>query len=260
MKNKKIKSLAPALDKGLDVIEFLASSGLSHTLSQIAKGLHRSVSEIQRTLTSLASRGYLVRDHLGGFRLSSKLFSIAHNHPPHRDLLSVALPIMQQFSHHTEQSVHLSAPVGLDLIIVAQTESPTRARITIQNGLVLDPFTTTSGRVYLAFLPESTRAALMKSTPLPSNQKKALTESIEKIQKTKFFSSPSHYYDGVTDMAAPILSLSTQQVQAVLATTWIHPLGKKIDTTLLLNQLRKAVHAVENAWEESIIDQPSSKK
>src|ERR1700733_6499817 len=50
---------APALDKGLDILELFASEPDGLTTSQVARRLGRTVGEIFRMLVCLAERGYI---------------------------------------------------------------------------------------------------------------------------------------------------------------------------------------------------------
>ncbi|HEV7286119.1 MAG TPA: helix-turn-helix domain-containing protein, partial [Kaistia sp.] len=52
---------APALEKGLDVLELLASLSEGVTPSQIAQQLGRSLQEVYRVVVALERRGYIQR-------------------------------------------------------------------------------------------------------------------------------------------------------------------------------------------------------
>src|SRR5690348_9010530 len=84
---------APALEKGLDVLELLAGQQGGLILSQIAHSLERSVQEVYRVVVSLERRGYVTRRPPSDeFFLSMKLFDLACNYPPTRILLDAAQP------------------------------------------------------------------------------------------------------------------------------------------------------------------------
>ena len=53
---------APALEKGLDIIELLSKSSIGFSQAEIAKELNRSVNEIYRMLNILALRNYIELD------------------------------------------------------------------------------------------------------------------------------------------------------------------------------------------------------
>ena len=52
------KYRAPALDKGLDILEFLAASPTGLSQAEISKGLGRATNEIYRMLNTLVRRPY----------------------------------------------------------------------------------------------------------------------------------------------------------------------------------------------------------
>ena len=53
------KYRAPALDKGLDILELLATSPEGMTKAEIAKGVERSPNETYRMLRTLVRRNYV---------------------------------------------------------------------------------------------------------------------------------------------------------------------------------------------------------
>ena len=78
---------APALEKGLDLIEILAEEAGAFTQKELAERAGKSVSEIFRMLGVLERRGYLVRDKLTGrYSLTLKLFVLGNRHQPTRRL------------------------------------------------------------------------------------------------------------------------------------------------------------------------------
>src|SRR5690625_6472748 len=89
------KYRAPALEKGLDVLELLASHGVPLTTSQMATLLGRSVSELFRMVLALEYRGYIaLAEGREGYELTNKLFALGMAQTANRTLLDAALPIM----------------------------------------------------------------------------------------------------------------------------------------------------------------------
>ena len=64
MKQKKLSKnySAPALDKGLNILELLSTSENGLTQGQIASKLNKSVNEIYRMISTLRSREYVELD------------------------------------------------------------------------------------------------------------------------------------------------------------------------------------------------------
>src|SRR5512144_2741035 len=99
---------APALDKGLDILELLSEQPHGLTRGEIVKAMGRSPSEIYRMLERLVARHYVSRSPEGDrYALSLKLFVLAHQHPPLNRLVARALPPMDHFAKAAQQSCHL---------------------------------------------------------------------------------------------------------------------------------------------------------
>src|SRR3981189_1039098 len=89
---------APALDKGLDILELLAEQKDGLTRAETTKWPARNGSEMYRMLERLVARQSVVRSPAGDrYSLSLKLYALAHRHPPMNRLISEALPLMQRF-------------------------------------------------------------------------------------------------------------------------------------------------------------------
>ncbi len=93
--NENERYRAPALDKGLDILELLASTDESFSQAEIAKALSRTPNEIYRMLDRLVHRGYVGRAAGDRYELSLKLFALSHQHAPMRRLVSQAIPVMR---------------------------------------------------------------------------------------------------------------------------------------------------------------------
>ena len=143
---------APALDKGLDILELLAEQKEGLTRAEITKLLGRNASEMYRMLERLVARQYVVRSAAGDrYSLSLKLYALAHRHPPMNRLISEALPLMQRFADAAEQSCHLVVYDRGNLLVIAQVDGPGTWGISVRLGSRVGLIDTGSGRVMLAF-------------------------------------------------------------------------------------------------------------
>ena len=115
---------APAAEKALDILELMADQAEGLTQTEIANGLGRSIHEIYRILLLLENRGYIVRTRSDRFRLSLKLFELAHRHPPVNRLVECALPVMRELAANADQSCHLVVREGQNVLVVLQIDSP----------------------------------------------------------------------------------------------------------------------------------------
>ena len=72
----------PALEKGLDALELLASESEGLTKTEVARRLGRTISEVFRMLVCLETRGYIARGDDERYSLTLHLFKLAYQHPP----------------------------------------------------------------------------------------------------------------------------------------------------------------------------------
>lgn len=199
---------APALDKGLDIIELLAGQPKGLTRTSIVKAMARSPSEIYRMLERLVARGYVTRSAEGDrYELSMKLFILASRQPALRRLVGQAQPLMDLFAHASHQSCHLVIPdEGMGLII-AQASPPDIWEFRVRVGAQLDPLTTASGKVLLAFqnhfLREKTLTLLREQDRLIGLEE--IEPELASIRERGYRIGESQQLIGARDVTAPIL-------------------------------------------------------
>src|SRR6201991_567648 len=128
------KYRAPALDKGLDILELLAATEDGLSQAEMPKSLERSPNEIYRMLDRLVRRAYVRRTSADRYELTLKLFELAHQTPPIRRLVSQATPIIRRFAREAEQAVHLVTHDRNVLVVIAQVDSPGYWNVSVRVG------------------------------------------------------------------------------------------------------------------------------
>ena len=157
VKTKKNYS-APALEKGLDIIELLSESSDGFSQAEIAKELNRSVNEIYRMLNILVSRNYIEFDtNNERYKLSFKLLQLGSQNQPIKNLMQKALPVMREIAQLCNHSVHLSIYYAGKLLVIGQEDSPSPFNYSVTTGTTFDLLETSSGRVLLSFQAEAER-------------------------------------------------------------------------------------------------------
>ena len=151
----------PAAEKALDILEFMAGCREDGTQTEISAALGRSIHEVYRIIQLLEGRGYLIRTKSDRYRLSLKLFELAHMHPPVNRLIDTALPVMRALAGRIDQSCHLVVLRGSTVLIVLQVESPLPMRYSVALGSHFPILETSSGAGILAFTPPDEREALI---------------------------------------------------------------------------------------------------
>ena len=228
VKSKKNYS-APALEKGLDIIELLSKSSIGFSQAEIAKELKRSVNEIYRMLNILVARNYIELDlDNDRYKLTFKLLQLSSQHQPIKNLMQKSLPMMREVAQLCNHSVHLSIYYAGKLLVIGQVDSPSSFNYSVTIGSNFDLLETSSGRVILAFqtIEERQRRLerrklfmkLQKKKNNSSNntlEKKFSSKIIHEIIKNKCEVVKSLQVNGVTNISVPIFDHTDQAIAAV---------------------------------------------
>lgn len=217
--------VAPALDKGLDIIELLSTRIEGLTQSEIATTLNRTQSEIYRMLTTLVHRGYVVKSNMDNrYSLSLKLFALSQYHPPIDYLLEVSSSKMRELAIRSWQSCHLGVENNGEIVIIVSVSSPGNWSMAIHTGSVIGLSNTGTGRVLAAFRSDEDLQHLIKKHRLavgePEIDKKLFYQQIEEIREQGFDRRASATVVGVSNLSYPILDLRGQAV-AVLTCPYL---------------------------------------
>ena len=207
------KYLTPALDKGLDILEYLSNTAIPQSQIEIAQGLKKSPNEIYRMLVCLKERGYLTKSSLGKYAISLKLYHLSHRHSPIDGLIKLSRPFMEDLANVTGQSCHLSILYYGQLMVVSQVKSPGPVSLSIEEGSLFPLYKTTSGRALLAFMDKDQRQRELSKDKdylsMSTSSKKEFEIRLTEIRKNGYEIAQSEITIGVTDVAVTIGNSNT---------------------------------------------------
>ncbi|MHA6689930.1 IclR family transcriptional regulator [Devosia sp. A449] len=232
---------APALDKGLDIIELLAQTPDGLSQAEIAKALERSPNEIYRMLDRLVRRDYVRRTPEDRYMITLKLFELAHAQPPLHRMISQAMPALRQFAFKAQQAVHMVVQDRNILVVIAQVDGPGYWNVSIRVGSRISLVNTGSGHVFLAFASPEERVLMLEEQGLgsPEQMPKGLETRLMDVREQGYEMMPSAQVSGVSNLTVPILG-PLGSVIAVLTCPYTQRLDKldapNIQTVLKLLQ------------------------
>lgn len=214
------KYRAPALEKGLDIIELLSLNAEGMAQRDISKALDRSQSEIYRMLSTLVRRGYVMRSSEGDlYSLTLKMFAISQRHPPIQRLLEVATPKMRALTRQAWQSCHMGMESNGDIVVVASIESPGNWGLALRVGTVIGLGNTGTGRVLAAFRNDADTEELLQRHRLaqgePPLDRNEFLDHVARIREWGYERMPSATAVGVTNLAYPVLNREGNAVAVV---------------------------------------------
>ena len=213
------KYTAPALEKGLDVLEVLANAEKPMGLNDLAKAMGRTVSEIFRMAVTLEHRGYISIDGNDRYSLSLKMLELSHRQQPLRSLVATATPLMRELSGRAYQSCHLSVYHDGQLLVVAQVDAPGPFTMGAKVGALGKLSDTASGKLLLAFRDTAERTRMLAAQIRIHGELEIdaaqLLRQIDEVRRDGTITSPSTRVRGATDVSRPIFG-SHQEVIAAL--------------------------------------------
>ena len=233
MKQKKLSKnyTAPALEKGLDILELLSINENGLTQAEIASKLNKSVNEIYRMVSTLRSREYVDFDQDADlYRLSYKILNMTARFEPVNTLTTRAIPIMKEMTTKANQSIHLAIYTKGKILIIAQEDSPSSFNYHVSVGATFDLLETSSGRVILTFQKEKERKRRLerrkfykkieKTSQIPGSQLRKIESKFSKntmqnISKNGYELVKSLQIKGVTNISVPIFDYTENAIAAL---------------------------------------------
>lgn len=214
-----LRYAAPALEKGLDILEALADSATGYTLNELAQKVGRKVSEIFRMAVTLQRRGYVQVDENDRYTLTLRMFELAHRQQPLKSLVSAALPLLRELANRARQSCHLTMYQGGRVVVIAQVESPERWSFGLKVGVVMGLTDTSSGHVLLAFRDEIDRARMLRAHSNVEGELDMdpgeLFALLQEVRERGYSAMPSKQTRGITNIAFPVMGAADHVIASI---------------------------------------------
>jgi len=239
---------APALEKGLDILEAMAERASPLSVRDLADGLGRSKNEIFRMIHVLIARGYVERDgETDEITLTNKLFALGLRTPQSKVLMAVALPEMQKLADEVQQTPHV--------VIVHRGRTVTLGHIPANPDITFNMNTgygrlasdATTGTVIMAFQPEARRQQMFADcdrqagTPI---DRTALEEVLAEIRVRGYVLRKSTDWAGIIDVCCPIRDSQGHAVACIIVTV-VDRVRQAQDYERILEALRLTCARIE---------------
>lgn len=223
MKNNS-KQFAPALTRGLTVVEALSQDPYEMNMSELSEVLDIPKASLWRILTVLTEREYVILDkkrhtYRLGFKLmymGSALLAGAHFKSQARDYL-------KRLARETGETTELDVRVRDQLVVVDQVTGPNAVYLYTHPGSAMPYFHTTApGKIYLSHMNRSRMRSAVKKLGLPKltahtiQDLEQLEKEMEKIMIDGYAVDVEEMREGIGRVAAPVYDESNN-IKACLA-------------------------------------------
>ena len=223
-------SRSQTLDRGLSILEFIASTDEAPSIDQVSEhlGLGRSVT--YRIIRTLEDHRLVVRDANGKLGGGNQLLALAAN--VRSDLRASAMPALSQLANTLEMTSFLVVPDADEVVTIEVVEpSRTAAHIAYRPG-TRHPRTKGAPGI-----------ALLAADPQVSNARSA----VKAARKVGWAYSESEVIQGMASVAAPV---TTQPGEPVAAIAVVH-LAANFDAQTVAPAVLHAARSLENKLSSS---------
>jgi DNA-binding IclR family transcriptional regulator len=236
---------APALEKGLDVIELLAAEKSPLNLSSISQRLGRSSGELFRMLQVLEFKGFITTAENGtGYVLTNKLFALAMAQAPVRSLVEIALPVMRKLAQDIGQSCHIAVASEDQIVVITRIERPGDLGFSVRIGYRREIVRAASGLVLFANQTDDVRRAWLKRCRLKGEAADAFIERADAVRERGHLEADSDFVRGIVDLSAPILR--NEAAVAALTVPFVHSNPLVMDMPQAVEYVRSAARQISN--------------
>ncbi len=212
MKNNNANKNAPALARGLKVLELLAEEESELSLKSIAERLSIPTPSLWRILGVLRENGYLLFDEdKKTYRLGFKFLYLGNIFMSRMGFRSQARGYLKKLMELTGETAELSARVKDQLILIEQVEGPEAVRLFSRIGSAYPYFHATApGKVYLAHMTGEKLKRVMDRMGLPRITEHTIADfqSLEKelkaVRKNGYAFDKQEMRMGVVRISAPV--------------------------------------------------------
>ncbi|MEO4044579.1 helix-turn-helix domain-containing protein [Hoeflea sp. CAU 1731] len=218
-KSKLQKYSAPALEKGLDILEYLSLTDSRPTLSQLAAGIGRSKSEIFRMMIVLEERGYISRSEGDIYSLTDRISTLGAERSINSRLSEAAKPYLEELAGKTGLSNHLSVLDGSDLLVIANANAPHYYGLSVQVGYRTALGGSAAGACFLADLPTSQqrRDVLERLAQQPTPDMLAqLDNMVSQCRGGGYASASNAETNAILELSAPVVAIARKETIAAI--------------------------------------------
>jgi IclR family transcriptional regulator, KDG regulon repressor len=216
-------------------------------VSELARRLSLGKSTVHRLLTTLVAEGLIEQDpRTGNYRLGIVIFELGEAVRVRMDLHVAAGPVLAGLRAQTQESSQVGVLDGHEVVYIERLESAHSLRLFTETGRRVPAHCTSSGKVLLAYLPESAQQRVLRSAELGAMTQSTITSraqllaELDRVRRRGWAEAVNEREIGVGSIAAPVRD-STGAVVAAIS------IGVPLARCSVMNLRRMAPMIIEAA-------------
>jgi IclR family transcriptional regulator, acetate operon repressor len=205
-------SAVKSLDRGLDILEYVAGCAQPPSFSQLLASLRIPRSSLFHLLTNLRARHFLEQDpKTERYRLGAEIVAIARK-AQRPSLGDRVTPFLRQLSLEMSETCGFYVQVGESVEVVASAISTQALSYTMKAGMNAPLYAVSAGKIVLSELPAQAlsqyldRVTFAPVTPHTVRSKTRLKKEISKVKAAGFAYSREEFTLGITAVATAVRS------------------------------------------------------
>lgn len=239
---------APAVDRALDILEFMAEHHRPFGATEIARELDIPVNSVFRILKRLTERRYTSQDpDSGGYQLSYRIFTLGMSLYTRFELRQRARPHLEWLCRETEETCQLQIPQENRMLVVDTFNPEKEFFLRIVPGSLVYYHPNAYGKAVLAFTDEEKVKALLpdRMVGLTTNtiiDRNLFIEHLEGVRETGIAYDDEEYTSGIFCVGAPVFDFENKPVAGLGTTCLLSTLDDRKKSEIERRVLECAYH------------------
>lgn len=213
--------------KTFEIIELLSHQQEAAGLRDLAREMEMAPSTAYRFITSLKDLGYIKQDpKTSKYRLSLKFAWLGSKVLESVQVTDLAKPYMEELTRNTNETTHLAVLEGLEFVYVVKIDGNQAINMSSRVGNRGTLYSTSAGKVLLAYLAEHERLAIIQQLNLSPRTKNtiiirdALIRQLEKVRIKGYAIDDEENEIGIRCIGAPIFDHRGVTIAALSLSGW----------------------------------------
>jgi len=215
----------PNLERGLSIIELLATQPKGLTLAEIMEKLSIAKSSAFRIVSTLIFKNYLQKNETTKkISLSRKMLTLGISSMSEQSLVEHSIDVMRAVRDELKESVMLGVILGSTGTILEQVPSSYPVKLFVEPGTQFDLHSSVGGKCILANVPVQELDAafkgktLTKYTETSITSKKEFKTALKEVKEKGYAFDNSEDIQGINCVGAPIFNEHGYPVAALWIT------------------------------------------
>lgn len=218
---KKEENFLSSVKNALRILKSFTMDEPEKKISELSQELGLNKSTVSRTMTTLASEGFVYKDpESKKYRLGLSILSLSGVVNNHMDIYRESQPVLNKLVDTLGETAHISVLDQLEVVYLQKVDCTHPVRYLTHIGKRNPTYATSSGKVLLAYsdedlVEEVIEKGLQQFTKNTITDPVKLKEKLQEVRKNGFAYSIEEILEGVNSIAAPIYDYKGKVIAAL---------------------------------------------